>query len=115
MVFNRGTAVANITRIIFYDDLGTLVEFTSESIPEELQSIGLGTVVTSTLSTSHIIKQQSMIVILGRIYVVRFYTSSGNVYEVPMICGKTRLIEESEDIIVILPKIYNITKYSDVR
>jgi len=79
MVFNRGTAVANITRIIFYDDLGTSVEFISESIPEELQSIGLGTVVTSTLSTSHIIKQPSMIVTLvtlGRIYVVRFYNSN---------------------------------------
>ncbi len=50
-VFNKRYCCGKYYRVVFYDDLGMLVEFTSKLIPKELQSIVPSTVVTSTLST----------------------------------------------------------------
>jgi flagellin-like protein len=93
VVVNKGSAVGNITEVLFYDDLGKLIRFTGNTIPKELQYITPSTSITSTLSTVNTEYSGSVTVTLGRIYVVRFYTSTGNIYEVVMRCNKIKEIQ----------------------
>jgi flagellin-like protein len=92
-VVNKGSAVGNITEVLFYDDLGKLIRFTGNTIPKELQYITPSTSITSTLSTVNTEYSGSVTVTLGRVYVVRFYTSTGNIYEVVMRCNKIKEIQ----------------------
>lgn len=93
VVVNKGSAVGNITEVLFYDDLGKLIRFTGNTIPKELQYITPSTSITSTLSTVNTEYSGSVTVTLGRVYVVRFYTSTGNIYEVVMRCNKIKEIQ----------------------
>jgi len=93
VVVNKGSAVGNITEVLFYDDLGKLIRFTGNTIPKELQYITPSTSITSTLSTVNTEYSGSVTVTLGRIYVVRFYTSTGNIYEVVMKCNKIKEVQ----------------------
>jgi len=93
VVVNKGSAVGNITEVLFYDDLGKLIRFTGNTIPKELQYITPSTSIISTLSTVNTEYSGSVTVTLGRIYVVRFYTSTGNIYEVVMRCNKIKEVQ----------------------
>jgi flagellin-like protein len=93
VVVNKGSAVGNITEVLFYDDLGKLIRFTGNTIPKELQYITPSTSITSTLGTVNTEYSGSVTVTLGRVYVVRFYTSTGNIYEVVMRCNKIKEIQ----------------------
>jgi len=92
-LLRNGSAVGNITEVLFYDDLGKLIRFTGNTIPKELQYITPSMSITSTLSTVNTEYSGSVTVTLGRVYVVRFYTSTGNIYEVVMRCNKIKEIQ----------------------
>jgi flagellin-like protein len=82
-IINKGTAPANITNIVLIDETGKAVNATVTGgiiiAPGGTNTTGLGYDVQFSSGTS---------VAVGKTYVVRFYTSSGNVYEVPMKCVK---------------------------
>jgi flagellin-like protein len=75
-IFNKGTAPANITKVEMIDESGTVLTNTTTdavvsaggTLTYDFRMSGTGTVA------------------VGKTYMVRFYTSSGNVYEVPMRC-----------------------------
>jgi hypothetical protein len=75
-IFNKGTSIANISKVEMYDETGSPLTATPSLTvqPGETKSydfnIGSGNVA------------------VGKTYVVRFYTSTGNVYDVPMKCVK---------------------------
>jgi len=76
-IYNKGTAQTNVTKVEFVDNDGDL-----ESVETEIL-VGPG----STNTTAGYLNEfDTASVGIGRTYVVRFYTSSGNVYEVPMRC-----------------------------
>lgn len=81
-IINKGTAQANITNIVLVDETGKAVPTTVTG----------GIIVTpggtNTTGPTYDVQFSDASVTVGRIYVVRFYTSSGNVYEVPMRCVK---------------------------
>lgn len=83
-IINKGTAPANITNIVLIDETGRAVSSSS------LQGIG-GIIVapggTNTTGSTYDVSFSANVAV-GKTYVVRFYTSSGNVYEVPMKCVK---------------------------
>lgn len=70
-----------------------MIRFTGNTIPKELQYITPSTSITSTLSTVNTEYSGSVTVTLGRVYVVRFYTSTGNIYEVVMKCNKIKEVQ----------------------
>jgi flagellin-like protein len=80
-IINKGTAQANITSIVLIDETG-------KAIAGDL----LGGIIVTPGGTNttgpYDVKFSEASVTVGRTYVVRFYTSSGNVYEVPMRCVK---------------------------
>jgi flagellin-like protein len=83
-IINKGTAPANITNIVLVDETGT---------SRNASGFGTGIIVapggTNTTGPTYDVQfSSSTSVAVGKTYVVRFYTSSGNVYEVPMKCVK---------------------------
>ena len=80
-IINKGTAQANITSIVLVDETGKAVPTTVTG----------GIIVTpggtNTTGSGYDVSFSATVAV-GRTYVVRFYTSSGNVYEVPMRCVK---------------------------
>ena len=83
-IINKGTAPANITKIVLVDETGT---------SRSASGFGTGIIVmpggTNTTGSTYDVQFPSgTSVAVGRTYVVRFYTTSGNVYEVPMRCVK---------------------------
>jgi len=76
-IFNKGTAPANITKVEMIDESGrVLINTTTNAV------VSAGGTLTCDFNMS------SGTVVVGKTYMVRFYTSSGNVYEVPMRCVK---------------------------
>ena len=77
-IYNKGTSIANISKVVMYDDVGSqLTNTTSVTVqPGETKYIDF------------VMNPSTDVVAVGKTYVVRFYTSSGNVYEVPMRCVK---------------------------
>ena len=78
-IVNRGTAPANITMVQLIDERG---------IPVIKEPEGGIIVSAGGTNTTGIGPFEGANVKVGRTYVVRFYTSSGNLYEVPMRCVK---------------------------
>ena len=78
-IVNRGTAPANITMVQLIDEGG---------IPVIEEPEGGIIVSAGGTNTTGIGPFEDANVKVGRTYVVRFYTSSGNLYEVPMRCVK---------------------------
>jgi len=78
-IVNRGTAPANITMVQLIDEGG---------IPVIEEPEGGIIVSAGGTNTTGIGPFEGANVKVGRTYVVRFYTSSGNLYEVPMRCVK---------------------------
>jgi len=78
-IVNRGTAPANITMVQLIDEGG---------IPVIKEPEGGIIVSAGGTNTTGIGPFEGANVKVGRTYVVRFYTSSGNLYEVPMRCVK---------------------------
>ena len=78
-IINKGTAPANITKIETFDENGNPVSSSTWIIvmPGSTNTTGPYNVQFSDASVA-----------VGKTYIVRFYTSSGNVYEVPMKCVK---------------------------
>ena len=81
-IINKGTAPANITNIVLTDDTGKAVSTTVTG------GIIVAPGDTNTTGSGYDVKFSGASVAVGKTYVVRFYTSSGNVYEVPMKCVK---------------------------
>ena len=84
-IINKGTAPANITNIVLIDETGRVV---SSSSLQEIGGIIVAPGGTNTTGSGYDVQFSNASVTVGRTYVVRFYTSSGNVYEVPMRCVK---------------------------
>jgi flagellin-like protein len=76
-ILNKGTAPANITKVEMIAESGTLLTNTSTDA-----------VVSAGETKSYEFDMGNDSVAVGKTYVVRFYTVSGNVYEVPMQCVK---------------------------
>ncbi len=76
-IYNKGTSPANITTVQFIDDTGTvrtnttvgIYVYTGNTTYVEIRMSGAGATVTP-----------------GKTYVVKFVTSTGNYYEVPIKC-----------------------------
>ncbi|MEL9996999.1 MAG: archaellin/type IV pilin N-terminal domain-containing protein [Sulfolobales archaeon] len=83
-IINKGTASANITNIVLIDETGRAV---SSSSLQEIGGIIVAPGGTNTTGPTYDVKFDANVAV-GKTYVVRFYTSSGNVYEVPMKCVK---------------------------
>jgi len=81
-IINKGTAPANITNIVLTDETGKEVSATVTG------GIIIAPSGTNTTGSGYDVQFSNASVTVGRTYVVRFYTSSGNVYEVPMKCVK---------------------------
>ncbi|MCC6021631.1 MAG: hypothetical protein LM560_00725 [Desulfurococcaceae archaeon] len=80
-IINKGTAPANITNIVLTDETGTAVSATVTG----------GIIVTpggTNTTGPYNVRFTGASVAVGKTYVVRFYTTSGNLYEVPMRCVK---------------------------
>jgi len=81
IISNKGTAPANIIKVEMIDDSGNVLTSSTTDV----------VVVSAGETKSHDFNMEgteSPAVTVGRTYVVRFYTSSGNLYEVPMKCVK---------------------------
>jgi flagellin-like protein len=81
-IINKGTAPANITNIVLVDETGRAVSATVTG------GIIIAPGGTNTTGPTYDVQFSGASVAVGKTYVVRFYTSSGNVYEVPMRCVK---------------------------
>jgi flagellin-like protein len=83
-IINKGTAPANITKIVLtMDETGKAATYDAASMIGGIIVMPGGTNTTGPYNV-----QFDASVAVGKTYVVRFYTSSGNVYEVPMQCIK---------------------------
>jgi flagellin-like protein len=80
-IINKGTAQAYVTDIVLIDENGKAL---SANLPEGIIVTLSGTNTTGPYN----VKFSGASVTVGKMYMVRFYTSSGNVYEVPMRCVK---------------------------
>jgi flagellin-like protein len=78
-ILNKGTAPANITKVEMIDESGSVLTNTTTNA---VVSAG------GTLTYDFNMSSSTGSVAVSKTYVVRFYTSSGNVYEVPMKCVK---------------------------
>ena len=76
-IYNKGTAQTNVTKVEFVDDRGVLKSVETEIL------VRPG---SSNTTAGYLSEFTNAVVGIGKTYVVRFYTSSGNVYEVPMRC-----------------------------
>ena len=77
-ILNKGTAPANITKVEMIDESGTLlINKTTNAV------VSAGGTLTYDFNMS-----STGSVAVGKTYMVRFYTTSGNLYEVPMRCVK---------------------------
>ena len=74
-IYNKGTSPANITTVQFIDDTGTVRTNTT-----------VGIYVSAGNTTYTEIFMSGATVTPGKTYVVRFVTSTGNYYEVPIRC-----------------------------
>jgi len=81
-IINRGTAPANISSIILIDETGSAksASFTEIFVPAG----GTNSTGPSPPGGAGDVSFGNVPVVVGRTYIVRFYTTSGNVYEVPM-------------------------------
>jgi S-adenosylmethionine hydrolase len=78
-ILNKGTAPANIAKVEMIDEFGNvLTNTTTDAV------VSAGGTLTYDFEMSG-----TGSVTVGRTYVVRFYTTSGNLYEVPMKCVKS--------------------------
>jgi flagellin-like protein len=75
-IYNKGTSPANITTVQFIDDTDTV------------RTATVGIYVYAGNTTYREILISGAIVTPGKTYVVRFVTSTGNYYEVPIRCVK---------------------------
>jgi flagellin-like protein len=83
-IINKGTAPANITKIVLTtDETGKAATYDASTIGGIIVTPGG----TNTTGPAYDV-QFTANVAVGKTYVVRFYTSSGNVYDVPMQCVK---------------------------
>ncbi len=81
-IINKGTAPANITKVVMYDQAGKQLTNTS---PNAIVMQGQTLTQDFTMSPPTGATGQ---VAVGQVYEVRFYTSSGNEYVVLMKCVK---------------------------
>jgi flagellin-like protein len=77
-ILNKGTAPANITKVEMIDESGNVLTNTSTNAV-----VSAGGTLTYDFNMGN-----TGSVAVGKTYMVRFYTTSGNLYEVPMKCVK---------------------------
>jgi len=77
-ILNKGTAPANITKVEMIDESGNVLTNTSTDAV-----VSAGGTLTYDFNMGN-----TGSVAVGKTYMVRFYTTSGNLYEVPMKCVK---------------------------